>query len=72
MKITKEQWGIIKNTCKECGHFWESNSRENNLLCDPAYAFETYAVNLDDWRSFLEGKNNCWCKCAIMPMYDEE
>ena len=72
MKITKKQWETIKGSCKECGRFWESNSKENNLLCDPAIAFEEYGCNLEKWADFLDGKNNCWCKCAIMPIYGKE
>ena len=72
MKINEEQWEIIKKACKECGRFWESNSKENNLLCEPAYAYEKYKTNLENWCGFLEGKNNCWCKCAIMPIYENE
>jgi len=72
MKITKKQWEIIKGSCKECDLFWKTDSKENNLLCDPATAFEEYGCNLENWADFLDGKNNCWCKSAIMPIYGKE
>lgn len=72
MKITKKQWETIKSSCKECDLFWKTDSKENILLCDPATAFEEYGCNLGNWANFLDGKNNCWCKSAIMPIYGKE